>query len=676
MKKTIFTATGFLLTGIAIWLYLHERKPKAVFADANILLITIDTVRPDYLSCYGSPNQTPNLDRIAGNGILFENAFSQVPLTFPSHTSILTGLFPVHHSVHQNGLEIFTKPNALIATTLKAHGYKTAAVVSSFVLDRKFGLVNGFDIYDDRMERMPTISTNFDVERPGNETLDAALKILRQLKGQKWFLWIHFYDPHAPYNPPSPREGYAGEIAFVDEQIGKLIAWLQENGLRERLILAITGDHGESLGEHGEKTHGFFVYNSTLKIPMMLSYPGAKAERVSPAAATVDITPTILELAGIVDPQKRDGESLLRESPRTSDIYFESRYAELLGWNGLQGIIRGNWKLISTTRSELYDWQKDGNETQNLFSAKQEVSGPLKDDLLQLAPIGETASTTPDPETMEKLKSLGYVGNVSLAKPNRTADPKDKIALWSKYEESRQSKEKRMLLEFLVHQEPTNNFFRLSLADIYRESNDWNAAIEQLKQAVRNDPSDSNPYHELAVTYRKTRTYGEALRAEEAALALQPSRSEYHSVKGMILVETGHFELARTEFLQVLKMDPNNVVAWNNLGNAYRELNQLDDASQAYQKSIDLSSHYAYPQNGMGTVLVRQNRLHEAIPHFERALQLDPNFVEVYLNMAIAFHAMKEFQQARTLYLTFLKIAPDSMQQEKQNARRLLSQTR
>ena len=674
MKKIIPIVISILLISFVIWISWHKHKAKVVFPEANILLITIDTVRPDYLSCYGSSNRTPNLDQIADSGLLFENAFSQVPLTFPSHTSILTGLFPVHHSVHQNGLEIFAKPDSLITTTLQGHGYKTGAVVSSFVLDRKFGLARNFDIYDDQMERLPTISTNFEVERSGKETLVAAEKILKQWKGQKWFLWIHFYDPHAPYNPPSPRIGYAGEIQFVDDQIGNLMSWLKENQLRENLIIAITGDHGESLGEHGEKTHGFFVYNSTLKIPMMLSFPGASPKHVSAAAATVDLTPTLLELAGIPDSQKRDGQSLLMDSQKDRDIYFESRYPELLGWNGLQGIIRGNWKLISTTRSELYDWQKDEKETQNMFSAKQEISGPMKNDLAQLAPAGETSPAVTDAETLEKLKSLGYVGSGNLSKPNRTADPKDKIALWSKYEESLATGDKQPILEKLVSQEPMNNFFRLALANAYREKKDWNGTVAQLKEAIRNDPSDPNSYHELAVTYREMKNYPEGLRAEDAAITLQPSRTEFHGVRGMILVETGRFEMAKAEFNQVLQKDPNNGIAWNNLGNAYRETNELEEAAQAYKKSIELAPHYAYPQNGLGTILVRQGRTREAIPYFEKALELDPKFVEVYLNMGIAFHSLNEIAKARTLYETFLKIAPDSMEAEKRNARLLLSQ--
>lgn len=669
------------MAGISVWFYAIRRNQSPAFPNANVLVITIDTIRPDYLSCYGSSNSTPNIDKIANSGIVFENAFSQVPLTFPSHTSILTGLFPVHHGIHQNGLEIYSKTEDLVTAAFRAHGYKTGAVVSSFVLDRKFGLAAGFDIFDDRMERKPSISSNFEVERRGNETVGAAIKLLEQIQNEKWFLWIHFYDPHTPYDPPAPAKGYAGEIKFVDEQVGKLMQWLNDRNLQDHLILMVLGDHGESLGEHGEKTHGFFVYNSTLRIPMLLSYPGVEPARVTTAVAAVDVTPTLLDLAGIPDTRKRDGRVLMDlPETRNSDIYFESRYPELLGWNGQQGIIRSNWKLISTTRSELFDWTRDDQESRNLFSSKEEISRPIKNDLAQLVSTDVTTSSAPDSETLEKLKSLGYVGSTAPSKKNRTADPKDRIALWSKYEASQEAKhlnqkeEFSRLLQSLVEEEPTNNFFRLSLAGFYRENQMLDWAIEQLNHAIRNEPSDANAYHELAVTYKEIRNYAEALRAEEAALSLQPSRSEFLGVRGMIWVETGQFSKARSEFNHVLQIDPNNAIAWNNLGNAHRELQELNKAEEAYRKAIGLSPGYAYPYNGLATVLVRQKKTRDALPFFEKALNLDPKFVEVYLNMAIAYHSLNEPQKAKTLYLAFLKMAPDWMAEQKQNAKMLLSQ--
>lgn len=680
MRKFVY---GAILIPLLVFTSCKSKQQATPFPPANILLITIDTIRPDHLSAYGSSNSTPNLDRLAKKGIVFENAFTHVPLTFPSHTSILSGLFPIHTGVHQNGREIFGKPELLISAVLRKNGYKTGAAVSSFVLDRKFGLSPDFNVYNDNMERAPGISNNFEVERPANKTVGAAINILNQFRSGKWFLWIHFYDPHTPYAPPPPFEGYDGEIQFVDQQIGVLEGWLNTNHMDTNLVQIICGDHGESLGEHGEPTHGFFTYNSTLHVPLLLAYPNAAVRRIKTPAATADIVPTILEMAHVQDSIKRDGESLmdfLENGNRKNDIYFESRYPELMGWNGLRGVFQDNWKLISTTRSELYDWEKDPGENENVFSQKEDVSSRLKKRIADFGNVESASSSQPDSETLEKLKSLGYVSSTSVAKQKGTADPKDKIEVWSEYETSLQLKaagkndESLQTLKSLAAQEPTNNFFRVSLASAYRENKQPQSAIPELKTAIQNDPSDDSAYHELALAYKDQRIYPEALKAEQAALALEPQRSEYHNVLGLLYVETGKFQEAKSEFDVVLKIDPNNAVAWNNLGNALREIGSTQQAIDAYQKSIQLSPHYAYPLNGLATIYIRQDRTKDAIPLLQKALDLDPKFVEVYLNLGIAYHSLGDTAKAKTLYLAFLKIAPDWMSQERNNAKTLLSE--
>jgi len=683
--KQVIGALLVLILAAGIWITIRRagKSAQTALPSANVLLVTIDTIRPDHLSCYGSKNSTPHLDEIARKGILFENAFTHVPLTFPSHTSILTGLFPAHHGAHQNGLDIFSKKEFLLSKLFQQKGYKTAAVVSSFVLDRRFGLSDGFDSYDDQMERLPGIGSNFEVERPGNEVYDHAVRTLESFRGSKWFLWLHFYDPHTPYAPPAPREGYDGEIAFVDDQIGKLQDWFKNQNMEQNVIWMVLGDHGESLGEHGEATHGFFVYNSTLKIPMMLSYPGSPAnKRIQTPAAAVDVVPTLVQLTGIDDPLARDGESLLElmeENSRKLDIFFESRYPQLMGWNTLQGIIKTDWKLISTTRSELYDWKNDASESTNLYSQKEEISAALKKTLETISSSASSVSQQPDTETLEKLKSLGYISTTNITAKPGIADPKDKIAIWADYERILQMRnagkkdEARQLLVRLAEVEPANNFFRVSLATSLREAGDISDAIHQLEMAIRNDPSDSNVYHELSLAHKELRHYREAIQAEEAALALQPNRTEYLSLMGILLVDTGQFEQAIVEFERVLKIDQNNAVVWNNYGNALRETGEMDKAASAYRKAIELAPHYAYPQNGLGTILVRKDRVREAIPYFEKAIDLDPKFVEVYLNLGIAFDALHETEKAKTLYRSFLKLAPDWMKQERRNAEMLLA---
>ncbi len=684
-KKILLILVLAVLTLAGYFLFFRDKAGRfSPLQNPNILLITIDTIRPDHLSCYGGKNKTPNLDEIAKNGILFENAFSQVPLTFPSHTSILSGMFPSKHGIHNNGLEIFAQPESLITHELKKHGYQTGAVVSSFVLDRKFGLNSDFDIYDDQMERQPGVSSNFEVERPGNEVTASGIQILQNFNEKPWFLWLHYYDPHTPYAPPEPYKNYAGEVQFVDSQIGEILNWLRNNNKDQNLITTIIGDHGESLGEHKEATHGFFTYNSTLKIPFLITFPGApKNKRVKLATATVDVVPTLFALSGIADSTARHGENLLTlldSTERTKDIYFESRYPELLGWNGLQGLIRNNWKLISTTRSELYDWRSDPNENQNKFSQEQSITTKLKDELSKsYTDTNPSNAKGPDAETLEKLKSLGYIGATNASTKRSNADPKDKIGVWQKYERvsflpNDKKDEGFKILEELTAAEPENNFFRIALASKYLQEKKLIPALEHLQKAIQVDPADENAYQNLALTYKELGNYQEAMKAQQASIAINPNRSDAQGVLGMLLVDTGQFEEAEKQFIKVLQLDPNNAVAWNNYGNALREIGRFEDAKKAYKESIRLSPKYAYPLNGLATVLIREGKTRDALPYLEKAIDLDKTFVEVYLNLGIAYHTLGEINKARTLYSAFLKIAPAWMKRDRENAQLLLNQ--
>ena len=545
MKKKLLIIAVIVLALVAGSRFLTNRRKSVTTPQIppNILLITIDTIRPDRLSSYGSSNATPNLDKIASEGLLFENAFSQVPLTFPSHTSILTGMFPVRHGVHQNGLQIFDHPDWTLSRVLRGNGYRTGAVVSAFVLDRKFGLASDFEVYDDRMERSPGISSNFDVERKGQETTDAALRIIESFSGSRWFVWVHYYDPHTPYDPPSPLSGYDGEVQFVDQQIGRLRSRLAQTGLDKNLAIAVVGDHGESLGEHGEETHGFFIYNSTVKVPLILSYPGVKPARVSAPAATVDLAPTFLQLAGIKDTVARDGKSLLEVAAagkRDVPILMESRYAELFGWNRLEGMLDDRWKFIATTRSELYAWQEDSSESTNLYAREESVSRKLRQQLSKYESTENAKSGQPDSETLEKLKSLGYISSATLPQKRGTADPKDKITVWAEYERSLQlrsagrKEESLQVLTRLAEKEPENPFLRTAVASELRESGRPGDAIPQVQAAIQSDPANASAYQELALAYRDMRNYPEAVRAIEAAVALEPHRSELHGTLGFI----------------------------------------------------------------------------------------------------------------------------------------------
>ena len=353
----------------------------------NLLLVTLDTVRADHLGCYGDREAvTPWLDRLAGEGLRFADAASTVPLTLPSHTSLLSGLLPPHHGLRNNGLGALPAGTATLATLLVAQGYRTGAFIGAFVLDHRFGLARGFEVYDDEIPRDPKAGVSLEAERPGSEVVDRALAWLEHPAGEDrrpFFLWVHLYDAHAPYVPPPawgarhPGRPYDAEISAVDEQVGRLLTALDRRGLARTTVVAVAADHGEGLGEHGELTHGLLLYEPTLRVPLVLRAPGRLAPRVvRTPVSLVDLAPTLAGLLGRTFPatpdQPLDGRNLAPAllqggEPAAGDLYAETRYPAIFGWSPLAALRRRDLKYIASPSPELYDLRRDPRETANLM---------------------------------------------------------------------------------------------------------------------------------------------------------------------------------------------------------------------------------------------------------------------------------------------------------------------
>ena len=348
----------------------------------NLLLVTVDTLRPDHLHCYGDSHiETPNIDAIAQDGALFENAVTQAPLTPPSHASIFTGLNPPSHHVRDTGGFVLQPSYTTLATILQRQGWDTAAFISSAVLKKLFGLNQGFAVYDDQMPK-PGKGHEFDedAERRAGETIDHAIRWLDAHSGKPYFLWVHVYDPHAPYLPPSPyREKYKdrpydGEIAYADHELGRLFAAVRSKSKSPAgTLIAVLSDHGESLGEHGEYTHGVFLYDSTLRIAFVLSGPGVPAGvRIRQQARTIDFLPTMLDLMGGKPPASVQGTSLTPyfagKEAATAVSYAETLYPKInMGWAELRAIRTAHWKYIRAPKPELYDLSQDPAEAHNVI---------------------------------------------------------------------------------------------------------------------------------------------------------------------------------------------------------------------------------------------------------------------------------------------------------------------
>jgi choline-sulfatase len=666
----------------------------------NLVLITLDTVRADHLGCYGDvAAETPALDRLAREGVRFAQASSAVPLTLPSHSSILSGLVPPHHGLRNNGAGVFPEGTATLATVLQAQGWRTGAFVGAFVLDHRFGLARGFDVYDDDIERDPSVGESLEAERPGSVVMDRALAWLNgahetggETKGpaRPFFLWVHLYDAHAPYTPPSPwRERhpgrpYDGEIAAVDAQVGRLMAELERRGLAAGTVVAVAADHGEGLGEHGELTHGLLLYEPTLRVPLLVRAPGVAAGQVvETPVSLVDVAPTLAGLLGTRLPApaagRLDGNDLsaaLRagREPAPADLYAETQYPAVFGWSPLAALRRRNLKYIAAPRPELYDLARDPGETKNVAADAATRTGFAA----RLATIEAGAVQAPrgnavDADARARLASLGYVsgtsGTASAAPAARPAagadapDPERLVDLFQRFERAHNGLQSgrpedagRALAELsaLVEADPRNPVFRGELARAYRQRRDLEHALPLYRQAAADAPADPEAWYNLAAALQEAGRAGEAKTAIERAVHLDPGRPEAHNTLGIIHLAEGRPEEARREFEIASSLDRRNATALNNLGNVLRGLGRLDEAEAAYRRAAALAPRYAEPLNGLGTLEVERDRPAAALSFFEQALRLAPGYHEVRLNQGIAHQMAGETDAAAAAYREFL----------------------
>lgn len=657
------------------------RKAETVRGPYNVVLITIDTIRADHVGAYGDRRAaTPNIDALAKQGVRFEQAISPVPLTLPAHASILSSTLPLHHGVRNNGGNPFPANRETLAGLFRQNRYRTAAFVGAFVLDHRFGLDRGFDVYDDAIPRNPAATSQFDAERRGGEVVDRALGWLQQKDNRPFFAWIHLYDAHAPYEPPEPYRSrfsqrlYDGEIAYVDEQIGRIVAEVRREGAERQTIIALVGDHGEALGEHGELTHGLLLYEPTLRVPLIITAPGLIPPSViHHPTSTVDLATTLSALAGCRFPDgNRDGRDLstaLRKAsePPVSTPYSETEYPKTFGWSGLSAVRRGSDKLIASPDSELFDLAADPGETRNLLANRRRVYFDLQHILTSLQ-AGAVAfePVAVDAETRAKLASLGYVAPTAGAASElaHAADPKRMAPLFRKFEEANWSLNDGKpaaaigALREIVAADPRNAVFRASLARALRQEGKLREAIPIYREAVALSPEDPEAWYNLAVTLQEAGLLKEASTAVREAIRRDPRRPEAHDALGIAYSEAGELVHARDEFQRALEIDPRDAHAWNNLGNVYRAGGQFDQAAASFAKAAALSPAYADPLNGLGVIEVQRDRPLAAIPYFDRALVLAPDFYEAQLNRGIALQMTGNRRGAAEQFEALLRALP------------------
>jgi choline-sulfatase len=632
----------------AIALVIAGRARPAPGRGASVLLVTIDTLRADHVGAYGArTGATPHLDALAARGTVFEEALASVPLTLPSHATILSGLEPPHHGLHDNGRAVLPADRPTMATLLKDRGYATGAFVAAYVLDRRFGLARGFDVYDDRIERRQEGASVLESERPCGVVSAAAQEWVSRQAGP-FFAWVHFYEPHAPYDPPSPyRERqagrpYDGEVAAADDCLGRVVAAAEAHAGR-RLLIAVTGDHGEALGDHGERTHGFFVYQSTLRVPMIVAGPGVSIGRRAGVARAVDLLPMVLARVAVPPPAGLDGADRLGTSSG-SEAYAETLYPETFGWAGLRALRLGALKYIDAPRPELYDLSADPAEARNLAAVRPADVERLRHGLAALRASERTAAPAAgDPEVAEKLRALGYVVGAPTAAPaGPRLDPKDALATWLLFEDAIWADARgehaaaAQALAELVRREPASVALRQALAAALRGAGRPGEAARALASLETLAPSDPIAWHERSIALDAAGSVEDAVRSERRSIALDPSRPEPHNHLGALLARTGRAAEALDEFARATALDPNNAGAWTNRANALHDLGRPGQAAAAYETAARLAPRDPGPRNGLGVLAVEAGDFDRAAGLFEEALAIDPGYAEARLNLAVA----------------------------------------
>ncbi len=647
----LIMVVGFHLTGCTF----HQQVPPA--RDPSVLFITLDTTRADHLGCYAtgksSGAKTPRLDALAAAGLRFAHATAQVPLTLPSHACIFTGTYPEVHQLRDMVGFVLDPKHLTLARMAQKAGFLTAAFVGSKAVDHKFGLQQGFDTYDDEMPLRTHEGEMLFPERRAIVTTDRALLWLEQHAGQKFFLWVHYYDPHDPYDPPEPYKSdyasdpYSGEIAYTDEQLGRLLDFLDQAKIRERTLVIAMGDHGEGLNDHGESTHGIFLYEETMRIPFILAGPRVPSGQViQTQVRSIDLLPTVAEFLDLLPNPAAQGVSLwplieqgkLFTGKGSDYAYVETLYPKTyMNWSELRGMRTDRWKFVLAPRSELYDLEKDPGEKENVIKRYPaeadhlqqkiwEVIGPPQNDLkLDYMPV--------DVQTRQELASLGYVGGGSgrqLKLNGAGPDPKDRLGVLRELEnynrliKLKSIEEAAQVLRRALAMDPANPMVRLTLGMTLEKLKNWRQAAEVYQGAVERDTATSEIFSRLGKVCLRLRDLDSAIAAMEKASSLNPT-------------------------------DLDNL---NNLGTAYLLLKQADRAEKAFKAVLVQDDINAAAYNGLGLVAVQRGNTDEARSNFEKALELNPELVEPLLHLGLLYQGLGNKDEALRYFSLFLEKAP------------------
>jgi len=640
----------------------------------NVLLITLDTTRADHLGCYGDAlARTPNLDRLAGEGIRFSRVYAPAPLTLPSHASILTGLYPATHGVRNNGHDLAPKWRTL-AEILKARGFATAAFVSAFSVDSRFGIGRGFDVYDDTFDASAALK-GANAERRAEATFARFSRWLDKGVPDRFFVWVHYYDPHLPYDPPSPyREEapgrpYDGEIAYMDHYVGAVLDALRSKGLLEKTLVVVAGDHGEGLGDKAERGHGIFLYDETMRVPLILRDPAVfpRPGVVGSEVRLIDVVPTVLDALGLeADGPGLQGRSLVTQAKSDLDSLIESFYPrENFGWSELVGIVSGPWKYIQAPRPELYDLASDPGETKDLIASAPEKAAELRarleQELLRLSPAPGASSgqAVARADDRERLRSLGYV-NFAPAKPGAAApDPKDQIGLLKLVQDAQAAQfqgrfaDAERAFRGVIAAIPDSPESYVNLALVEAQQGRFDAALATLREGLDRLPDSEALLVRLGHTYLISGRPAEALETMEKVLVMDPQSVDALTVGAGILDASGRKAEARTYYERALAAEPESRHLRMGYAANLASTGALKEAVVVYEKLIaDFPEEQGFYQYA-GIAHSYLGEYDKAIELLRQALAIRPTPAG-YFNLAVTYEKrgdLREAAEALRMYL-------------------------
>ncbi len=689
----------------------------------NILLVTFDTTRWDHVGFEGGrEGVTPMLDAMAARGTWFSTCITSQPLTLPAHTTIMTGLYPLHHGVRNNGTYVVPERVTTLAERLRGLGYQTHAVVAAYVLDSQFGLDQGFDSYDDDLSGGPKQKMFMFKEIPAAHVTIKAARWLRNTwrQDRPFFLWLHYFDPHADYEPPSdvaarfPGDPYSGEIHYADRELGRVFKELDLMHVLDDTLFIFTSDHGDSLGDHGERTHGLFIYDATTRVPLLLAGPGIPRHgRVDRLVRTVDIVPTVLELLHVPVPGNLDGRSLIstwegRDQDRIA--YVETMMPRLnFGWSELRALRTARYKAIDAPRPELYDLERDpgenlnrllvdgaGADVEGLFGRLREFeeNDPFNHGGHRQADLGD--------ETRRKLSALGYVwSSADSGDEGSLPDPKDRLQFWERFQAGQNLMRARdyagavALISGLLKEDPANVVARSSLARALSEIGEKDRALKVYRELIELDPDRETAYLGAARILREQNRYDEAEALIRRVLERKPEDPDGYVAMGDLFLSRESYDEAETWFRKALEVDEHSSLAAGGLGNCLNRAGRLQEAARVlqdalkrdptshtvtynlavvterlgdsttalelYQRAIRLEPEDAMSWNNLGSLLNRLGRADEALRFVRKAHELDRDNVEATFNLGVLLLGRGDVTSALPLLQEAAQKRPDML---------------